>query len=200
MTQIQPLAEPLPPGPSTSQASGGKVRGSRGRGGNSPGASHLPEQCPAGHHVHQLSLRLWSMDFVSCRDRQETATHKLLTQQMRTIDNSGPWWLLAPQLAVIPTEADISMTRLLPAPCPFHTRPGELSWGTFLHQAMIRTAPQTLASPPPALSLPPAFYLLFAFPSLLPFWGPTHLHLRGGKQRGASPKELPAPEFAPSVS
>lgn len=88
MTQIQPLAEPLPPGPSTSQASGGKVRGSRGRGGNSPGASHLPEQCPAGHHVHQLSLRLWSMDFVSCRDRQETATHKLLTQQMRTIDNS----------------------------------------------------------------------------------------------------------------
>lgn len=121
MTQIQPLAEPLPPGPTTFQASGGEVRGSRDRGGNSPGASPLPKQCLACDRAHRLSLRMWSTDFVSCRDRQERAIPKLLTQQMRATDNSRPWWLLAPQQAVIPTEAGVSKARLLPAPCPFHT-------------------------------------------------------------------------------
>lgn len=160
MTQIQPLAEPLSPGPTTSQARVGEVRGSRGRGGNGPGASHLPKQCPAGDHAHRLSLRMWSMDFVSCRDRQKTATHKLPTQQTRATDNSRPWWRLAPQQAIIPTEAGVSKARLLPAPCPFHTRPGELSWGTFLHQAMISTAP-TNPSLPTACSLPTTSLLSF---------------------------------------
>lgn len=53
VTQIQPLAELLPPGPTTAQVSGGEVIGSGGHGSNSPGASHLPKPCPAG--VYHLS-------------------------------------------------------------------------------------------------------------------------------------------------
>lgn len=65
MMQVQPPAQPLPPGLATSQASGGKVLGLRGHGGNSPGASHLSTPGPVSDHGHHLSPRMWSLDFVS---------------------------------------------------------------------------------------------------------------------------------------
>lgn len=51
MTQIQSLAEPLPPGPTTSQASGGEVRGLRVRGGNSPESPPQAPTQPVTMHV-----------------------------------------------------------------------------------------------------------------------------------------------------
>ena len=79
VTQIQPLAELLPPGPTTSQANGGEVRRSGGHGGNSHGASHFPKPCLAG--VHHRSPRMWTLSMT---------TGKLLTQQMRGTGNSRP--------------------------------------------------------------------------------------------------------------
>lgn len=98
VTQIQPLAELLPPpGPTTPQANGGEVRRSGGHGGNSPGVSHLPKPRLAG--VHRLGPRMWTLSM---------ATHKLLTQQMRGTDNSRPWERPTPWQALLPPPKQVS--------------------------------------------------------------------------------------------
>lgn len=97
------------------------------------------------------------------------------------------WALGASRSPAGPTvPTDVPMARLLPALCPFHTCPRELSGGTFLRQATISRAPPPPASQLPALSTPPGFYLLFAFPPLLPSVLGTHSP--PAREGGASPR------------
>lgn len=105
------------------------------------------------------------MDFVSCRDRQQAATHKLVALRLRGTDNSRPWGLLLPLATVTLTD----MARLLPAPYPFHTHPGELSLGTFLHQAQGSEAPLTPSLASGSLPTTSLLSCLLSLTSFLPF-------------------------------
>lgn len=136
------------------------------------------------------------MDFVSCPNRQQMAIHELLTQQMKVRGNSGPGGFLLPSGPCHPHRSGRPTAWLLAAPCPFHTGPGELSWGIFFLQAMISTA----TSPPPAPPFhQPFIFCLLSLASFLPFFRSGDPLTSGERGRGR-PKELPTPELAPILS
>lgn len=136
------------------------------------------------------------MDFVSCPSRQQMAIYELLTQQRKVRGNSGPGGFLLPSRPCHPHRSRRPMAWLLAAPCPFHTGPGELSWGIFFLQAIISTA----TSPPPAPPFhQPFIFCLLSLAAFLPSFRSRDPLTSGESGRGR-PKELPTPELAPSMS
>lgn len=126
------------------------------------------------------------MDFVSCRDRQQAATHKLVALRLRGTDNSRPWGLLLPLATVTLTDMARSLSQIWPDCCQ-HLTPFTHTLGNYLW-ALSSTKPREarLPSPPassPAVSLPPVFYLV-CFPSPPSFRSGKPLTSGEGRREG----------------
>lgn len=113
MTQIQPLAEPLPQGPTISRAGGGgevtgSITGSRGRSDNSlqpvtsPSHAQLTTTCTPSVQ----GCEAWTLSGALTGSKRRP--RKLLTLQMRGTDNSRPRQLLSPQQALSPPWKQLS--------------------------------------------------------------------------------------------